>query len=36
VVASLDRWSRKLRVIDETLRRLTRANVALISLREHL
>jgi DNA invertase Pin-like site-specific DNA recombinase len=36
VVASLDRWSRKLRVIDETLRRLTRAEVALISLREHL
>jgi DNA invertase Pin-like site-specific DNA recombinase len=36
VVASLDRWSRKLRVIDETLRRLDAAGVALISLREHI
>jgi len=36
VVASLDRWARKLRVIDDTLRRLDRAGVALISLREHL
>jgi DNA invertase Pin-like site-specific DNA recombinase len=36
IVASLDRWSRKLRVIDETLRRLNAAGVALISLREHL
>lgn len=36
VVSAMDRWSRSLRVTLETLQRLDRAGVALVSLREHI
>lgn len=36
IVSAMDRWSRSLRVTLETLQRLDRAGVALISLREHI